>query len=286
MTCSELTVENFISQQWIHKNRYVLNARTVTPECVESLNAQAFKRFQLSNHQRKYSKSPIRIDICEWLERRASFSLHEYDYTIPPGYVTPIEFFSEAQPWRMLLLSFDPYASILQRKLFTDARFVERAYEEKDDMYSPKSFLLEQIELGWLGYSEFEDCIFIHHIQVRGALKEGMRYNDLVWFYRYLVRAFTQMLPEGKLKHVYAPDAATLSLYSERLVGNASIVLPYSRHVLRKSDFHTVGWDAFATQSPIAAAKCKMRDVLLPDEITLWRYDYNDPHTLARQNSD
>jgi hypothetical protein len=264
----------------------LLNHSTVSSDNAAALREQAFKHFGYCFDTYKGYTKGEPVPVCDWFDKHVQLEPHYYDFNIPPGYVTPLTLFCTTQPWKMLLFGYDPYEQdIGQETVFTNPRFVANSFAEKDEIYMPKTFLIEHLELGWVGYDDFEDCVFIHHLQMRGGLRGFFNANDMLWIYRYMIRLFPQLMPPYKRSQIFVVDATTLLKYSERTTSKQSIVTPYSGRVLQKSDFHKVTYREFEDVCPIAASFCKLADYLAPEEIILWRYDFDNSFALAHRKA-
>lgn len=253
------TLNQFLSQRWIYEQRYLLNTNNVPVDYVNDLNLQAFRLFDLCPEQ--YT-GVVGSKLCEWLDEYCILEAHLYDHIVPPGYTIPAKFVADDQPWKILILTYQPYnINTTPHKIFTHPKTVARCYAEKDDQYdAPKSFYLENIEIGWIGYQDVEECTLVHHIQMRGAYKEFMSNNDQLWMYRYLIRMFVQFLPSSNLNQLYVPDATIMTTFA-----NAHST-PYSQKTLGRSNFEKVSYQKFANACYNAAER-----VLFPPG-DMWKY--------------
>lgn len=217
-----VSLEQFLSQAWIYKHRYLLNSNNLSLDNIDAVREQAFRHFGYCFGTYNGHTKGEPMPMCEWLDKYVCLEPHYYDFTIPPGYVTPISLFHTTQPWKMLLFGYNPYEKdIEQEEVFTNPRFVTMCFAEKDEIYMPKTLLIDHLELGWVGYEQFEDCLFIHHLQMRGGLKGFFSANDTLWMYRYMIRLFPQLIPRYKRSQIFVLNASTLSTYSE--IGRAHV---------------------------------------------------------------
>jgi len=270
-------------QSVIHKNRYLLNASTITPsEHIDHVMG-LLHDFNLKSGRFPYSKERESNDTCNWIQNNAWVEPSKYDYTIPVSYVTPVKFFDTNDPWNLLLWCYDPYNSEPEDAIKSPSA-IANWFKEKDERFMPKSLLIEHLELAWIGYEDIHGMILIHHIQLRGTLKSLLSRNDLLWWYRYLVRMIPHMFPHTRWKDIFIPDAHSFQTFTERQTTHTKVPMqPFSKHVLKRSDFTKVEYVDIKDEYPEAMKKFLPLEHLTEQEITFWRYEYDNPHTLALQ---
>lgn len=211
------------------------------------LKHRAFNQCGLSSFApRNFSHT----EIPTWLKTNSEFECHIYDHEVPPGYDAPAKFFDVNDSWVVVVLTQNPYDVVEPHPLFSHPKTIARCYAEKDDKYdAPRSFFIEDIEIGWVGFQYIGNCIFVHCIQVRGAYKEFSSLNDLLSIYRHLIRCFVQMVPQEVRKNIVVPDATIMASFAQ------APTVPYSSKVLGRSKFVKVSHKTFAKRFRVAEEK-------------------------------
>lgn len=274
-------VDQFLSQRWIWGNRYLLSRSTVNDDQYESLRQAAEIAVDMVTPvDLSYSKAE-NISICDWMQANTIVEPHIYDFDIPAGHVTPISFFP-GKSWTMQLYVYDACAPYITHSSIHRHEFVDAAFNLKNQIYMPKAVRIECIEPCWLGYDDIDDCILIHHNQINGMLKGYITENEKLWMHRYMIRMGVKRIAPWRHHHIFVPDAQTFSLFMERKMKHTQVpITAYSRHVLQKSDFTKVPCSVFEEVSPIAASSCDIFNYLDRSEINFWRYEHDNPNTLA-----
>lgn len=275
-----ITLEQFLSQKWINENKYFISDKDFSKQAYQFLIEGGFESLGLLNPKRlEYSKKNT-IPFCDWLRDNVLVQPHHYDVTFPSNYAKPPAiFFEPAQPYRMLLYVMD--AERLDNS-FIRPYFLDRHYESKFDNYMPKSLLFEYVELAWLAYDDYFDCILLHHNQINGNLAWCLSSNLRLWLYRYLIRTFVQRVPLHRRHQIFVPTIETYLKFLYRKMGHKEFaVFPYSKEIMQKSDFKIVSYTEFENQCPIASRDCELAKYLDRSEILLWTYEHDNPHTLA-----
>jgi hypothetical protein len=214
--------------------------------------------------------------VCESLAAHSHVEFHFSDFTVPTGYVTPIEFFVDPEPWRVLVWSTQPYNLGKAGGHLSSARFVTEQYNQKDEQYIPKAFYIEDVELGWIAYTHIDNCVFIHHNQLPGAFKSVLTPTEQSWVHRYMLRMFSQSISaEGT--DIFLPGALTYHQYMKKAqVHTATPMSPFSQRVVQSSGFTRIDWGTFASMCPSAANQCILPNYVNTAEINMWHYARQD----------
>lgn len=280
MLSNTITIDSVLRQSDIWRTRYELSRDSISTELHEQLIRELHNTLGLTYVDVPTYTKGQPVKICEWMNHFAYMEPHLYDFDIPQGYTTPISFFDNG-PWVIMLFAYDGYA-IMPPSPLNQPTYITKIYAGKNEMYMPKTMRIENIELGWIGYDDSPDCIMIHHNQVHGALKGYLSPNNLLWMYRYMIRTSIQRLPRDRHHQIFVPDAHSYALFMERKMKYTQIPMTaYTKHVLQKSDFTKVSADVFEQACPIAASQCDMFNYLDRTEIKFWRYEYDNPSSLA-----
>lgn len=241
------TVNEYLSQRWIYENRYLLSVQSIEHIYQWILKHEAMAACGLLSYK---PINTTKNEIGQWLVENGDFECHHYDFDVPVGYDTPAKFFDDTEHWNVVLFSYNPYAVSAPHKLFSHGKTISRCYAEKDDKYdAPKAFLIENIELGWIGFQRIGDCVFVNCIQLRGAFKEILSLNDELSLYKFLLRNFVIMVPHELKRMIVVPGATIMSQFA-----NAT-TLPYSEKVVGRSRFAKITQEQFSKQFPLAAEK-------------------------------
>lgn len=272
---------DILPQSQVWANRYLLNRDTISSTQYDDLISDSHDLLGLVRVDRPCYTKGDPVPLCDWINKNITVEPHTYDFIIPVGHTTPVSFFATDKPWVMLLYVYDGYATLPQSSL-NRPEYVSRAFALKDDIYMPKSTRLEDVEVSWVGWDDLPDCILIHHNQIHGVLKGYLSKNELLWMYRYMIRTTIQRIPRSRWHHIFVPDSTTFALFMERKMKYTQVpMMPYTHHVMQKSDFEKVGWDVFSQVCPSSADICDMINYLEPHEINFWRYEHDNNGTLA-----
>lgn len=277
---SKVSFEDFLSQKYIFKERYSLNKNELLLSQYPGFQADSRNLFfnqQISISDLTIHNSKKTPKICEWFMKDASFELHRYDFSIPTSYVTPLDFYygvstSNMRPWNMILFVYNPQLCSHFDAL-TNPKNIQRFYQEKDEPFLPKSFFIEDLEIGWIGYDEFEKFIFVHHFQLKGSLKGLLDRNSIIWLYRIMARSLPQFFKPELRKPIIVPDASTYDKITKRATQNSGISYePYSHHVLKKSGYSKINFAGFDSLFPSEIDKMILKKYLHAEEINFWHF--------------
>lgn len=277
---SKVSFEDFLSQKYIFKERYSLSKNDFLLEQYSDFQANSKNLFfnqQISIPDLTIQNSKKTPKICEWFTRNASFEIHRYDFSIPTSYVTPLDFYygvstSNVRPWDMILFVYNPQLCEHFDAL-THPKNIQRFYQEKDEPFLPKSFFIEDLEIGWIGYDEFESFIFVHHFQLKGSIKGLLDRNSIIWFYRIMARSLPQFFKAKFRKPIIVPDASTYDKITKRATQNSGISYePYSHHVLKKSGYSKIDLAGFDKLFPGEYEKMILKSHLNADEVNFWHF--------------
>lgn len=278
---SKVSFENFLSQKYIYKERYSLNKTDILLHQYAAFQTEArnlFFKQQISISDLTLHKSKSGSKLCDWFQKNASFELHHYDFSIPTSYVTPLDFYfgvneSNLNPWNMILFVYNPQ-SCDRFEALTNPKNIQRFYQEKDEPYLPKTFFIEDLEIGWIGYDDFDDFVFVHHLQLKGSIKGLLDRNSIIWFYRIMARSLPQFFKHKK--PIVIPDARTYDTLTKRATQNSGISYePYGYHVLGKSGYKKIGFPEFCKIFPGEIEKMILNKYLIPEEIEFWYFPFN-----------
>lgn len=273
-----------INQSTIFEQRYLNSVSTVSKAQHTQWIEEGARQFGLTFRTGLFygDINPL----CEWLNANTWVEPSLYDYEVPLSYVTPVHFFDQPEPWKIVTWVYNPN-TCQPNEVFLNARNLDRWMREKDEPYMIRSLLLDHHEVGWVGYDDVDGLILVHHIQVKGSLSGVLTRNQLTWLYRYMIRMFCCMVPRDRLKDIVVPDSATFQRYMQESQGFTQIPhLPFSRHVLQRSQFERITHGQLLQEYPNAMSKLLITDYIPTPEQNYWRYEYANPHALAYQHID
>lgn len=225
---------NIPTQSFLSDTCFERTSANTTKEALARMRAEGKRAFGVAaiDVLANYGE---RNDTCEWLASNTWVEPSLYDHDIPPTHVLPMHISDNDLPWNMLTWCYDPYASTPHRVL-SNANKIVQLYQEKSERYLTKSVCYDHLEVCWLCYNRVGNVFFIHHLQVRGSIRDSLTANEQTWMYRYMLRMFAEMVPPSSI--LVAPDAFTLTAYVDKHPELIRIpTIPFSRHVFGKSRF-------------------------------------------------
>ncbi len=276
---SNISIQNFLSQKYIFEERYNLNKRPELIRHYSTLKSEADKLFfnqTIDFSSLSFYANSQNSDICQWFLKNISTEAHYYDFSIPMSPITPLDFYFDVspinhRPWKMILFIYSPYTCDSHGPL-THPTHVQKFFQEKEEEYLPKSFFIEDLELGWICYDDFDTFTFVHHIQLKGKLKSLLNNYDLKWFYRFMARSLPHFFSK-KTNPIIIPTASMYDKLMKRATKNSGICIqPYSERILGSSGFKKIDSQIFDLHFPGELKKMILNKYLTPSEIEFWRY--------------
>lgn len=185
-----------------------------------------------------------------------------------------VRFFSNT-PMTILIWSTDgsidqPYSNFVARK-------IEQAYVSKTHTGIPKSLWYDLVEFAWIAYEDTGDCIFAHHNQLNGIIKDGMSKAMKRQWHRYALDTLISMLPDEKKPHIYAPTNFLYNDHYQQQLNEGVCFEPYGSRVMKHCGMVRVELDQMFTDCPIAAD----RWVGPTDTYTVWKYQSSETSSIS-----